>query len=92
MARLSNKESAKRYMFVLTLTRTTIHIVFRFGEYIPLQRWGEKADIANATVFLFSEAANFISGHILVIDGGECHTRTFSHPYPDSVLNPKSKL
>ncbi|KAF8530680.1 hypothetical protein JB92DRAFT_2856905 [Gautieria morchelliformis] len=64
----------------------------RRGEDIPLQRWGEKADIGNATVFLFSEAANFISGQVLVVDGGESHTRGLSLPYPDSVLNPKSRL
>ncbi|KAF8587472.1 2,4-dienoyl-CoA reductase [Ramaria rubella] len=64
----------------------------RRGEDIPLQRWGEKADIANATVFLFSEAANYISGQVLAVDGGELHTGRLNHPYPSSVLNPKPRL
>jgi Enoyl-(Acyl carrier protein) reductase len=68
------------------------HIYVRRGEKIPLQRWGEKADIANATVFLFSKAANFISGQVLAVDGGDYHTNGSSHPYPDSILNPKSRL
>lgn len=36
---------------------------------IPLQRPGTTEDIANATVFLFSEAGNYITGDILVVDG-----------------------
>lgn len=33
---------------------------------IPLQRLGHIGDIANATVFLFSEAANWVTGQVLV--------------------------
>ena len=33
---------------------------------IPLQRWGHIGDVANATVFLFSEAANWVTGQVLV--------------------------
>jgi NAD(P)-dependent dehydrogenase (short-subunit alcohol dehydrogenase family) len=36
----------------------------------PLNRWGEPADIGGAAVFLCSEAARFITGVILPIDGG----------------------
>ena len=35
-----------------------------------LRRFGTVADTANATVFLASSSANFISGHRLVVDGG----------------------
>ncbi|KAH3672817.1 hypothetical protein WICMUC_004039 [Wickerhamomyces mucosus] len=45
-----------------------------FAQKIPLQRLGTKEDIANATVFLFSEAGNYITGDIIVIDGGAWHT------------------
>ena len=33
---------------------------------IPLGRYGSISDIANASVFLFSEAANWITGQIMV--------------------------
>jgi len=37
---------------------------------IPLQRWGRVRDIADATVFLFSDAGGYVSGTTLVVDGG----------------------
>jgi NAD(P)-dependent dehydrogenase (short-subunit alcohol dehydrogenase family) len=37
---------------------------------IPLDRIGEPDDIAKATVFLASDAASFITGHSLPVDGG----------------------
>ena len=54
---------------------------------VPLGRYGSISDIANASIFLFSEAANWITGQIIVrasitsayslqkaVDGGEFHT------------------
>jgi peroxisomal 2,4-dienoyl-CoA reductase len=37
---------------------------------IPLGRMGAKRDIANAVVFLVSDAASFVTGETLVVDGG----------------------
>ena len=37
---------------------------------IPAGRWGEPSDLANAVVFLASPAADYINGHVLVVDGG----------------------
>jgi len=37
---------------------------------IPLQRFGEAADIAHATAFLCSEEANYITGQVFTVDGG----------------------
>ena len=37
---------------------------------IPLGRWGEPEEIGSAAVFLASEAARFVTGETLVIDGG----------------------
>lgn len=36
---------------------------------IPSGRWGTVRDIADATVFMFSDAANYVNGHVLVVDG-----------------------
>lgn len=37
----------------------------------PLRRFGEIADIENAAVFLCSDAASYINGAVLVVDGGQ---------------------
>lgn len=39
-------------------------------ERIPAARWGSPQDVAGAVVFLASSASNYISGHVLVVDGG----------------------
>jgi NAD(P)-dependent dehydrogenase (short-subunit alcohol dehydrogenase family) len=42
----------------------------RFVRGIPLDRIGEPEDIAKAVLFLASDAAAFITGHSLPVDGG----------------------
>jgi 2-deoxy-D-gluconate 3-dehydrogenase len=39
-------------------------------ERIPAARWGSPQDVAGAAVFLSSAASDYISGHVLVVDGG----------------------
>ncbi len=39
-------------------------------ERIPAGRWGEPGDIGGAAVFLASDAARYVQGHILAVDGG----------------------
>ena len=36
----------------------------------PAGRWGEPSEIAGAAVFLASSAADYITGHLLAVDGG----------------------
>lgn len=40
------------------------------AQHTPLGRMGEPADIANAYVWLASDAAKFVSGAVLSVDGG----------------------
>ena len=42
----------------------------RAAQVVPLTRVGEAQDIANGVVFLCSEAASYMTGQELVIDGG----------------------
>jgi gluconate 5-dehydrogenase len=35
----------------------------------PMARWGEVSELGGAAVFLASEAASFVNGHILYVDG-----------------------
>ena len=39
-------------------------------ERIPAGRWGSADDIAGTAVFLSSPAADYVNGHVLVVDGG----------------------
>jgi NAD(P)-dependent dehydrogenase (short-subunit alcohol dehydrogenase family) len=41
---------------------------------IPLGRWGKPEDVAAAAVFLCSPAASWITGTVLVVDGGQTVT------------------
>ncbi|KAH7587928.1 Peroxisomal 2,4-dienoyl-CoA reductase SPS19 [Nakaseomyces glabratus] len=62
---------------------------------IPLQRLGTTEDIAQATVYLFSPAASYVSGTIQIVDGAMWHIGThFAHElYPDLLFkDPKAKL
>jgi NAD(P)-dependent dehydrogenase (short-subunit alcohol dehydrogenase family) len=41
------------------------------ASMVPMKRLGEPSDIAGGAVFLASDAASWITGHNLVIDGGQ---------------------
>ncbi len=36
----------------------------------PMRRFGELEELVGAAVFLASDAASFVTGHLLVVDGG----------------------
>ncbi|WP_458110017.1 SDR family oxidoreductase [Bacillus zhangzhouensis] len=39
-------------------------------ERIPAGRWGNPEDFKGAAIFLASDAANYVNGHLLAVDGG----------------------
>jgi 2-deoxy-D-gluconate 3-dehydrogenase len=39
---------------------------------IPVGRWGEPSDLEGAIVFLASPASDYMSGHVMTVDGGWC--------------------
>ena len=36
----------------------------------PMRRFGQPEEVAGAAVFLASDAASFVTGHLLAVDGG----------------------
>jgi NAD(P)-dependent dehydrogenase (short-subunit alcohol dehydrogenase family) len=42
-----------------------------FLKRIPLGRFGSDHDLKGAAVFLASDASDFVTGHVLVVDGGQ---------------------
>lgn len=42
----------------------------KIKEHVPADRWGERQDLMGATVFLASQASNYVNGTVLVVDGG----------------------
>jgi 3-oxoacyl-[acyl-carrier protein] reductase len=42
----------------------------KLNDNIPLGRWGAIEDVAYSTAFLASDEAAYITGHVLVVDGG----------------------
>ncbi len=45
---------------------------------VPAQRWGEPEDVAGSVCFLASDAASYINGHTIPVDGGAANVIAFS--------------
>ena len=60
--------------FFPTDATAALHDDQKFNEWIagraPLGRWGEPSELAGPAVFLASDAAAYITGHVLTVDGG----------------------
>jgi len=58
--------------FVITDMTGVLPDVMKKGilERVPMKRMGDPADIANAVAFLASDAAGYITGVVLPVDGG----------------------
>jgi len=48
----------------------TAQVIPQMASTIPLKRLAEEAEVSAAIVFLLSDAASFITGHTIKIDGG----------------------
>jgi NAD(P)-dependent dehydrogenase (short-subunit alcohol dehydrogenase family) len=42
----------------------------KWGKELILERWGRPEDVANAALFLASDASDFVTGSVLTVDGG----------------------
>lgn len=51
-------------------TRADADVNATYLKRVPLGRWGEPEEIAGAFVFLASAEADYVTGHMLPIDGG----------------------
>jgi 3-oxoacyl-[acyl-carrier protein] reductase len=45
-------------------------VIEEIKKQVPLGRMGQPQDVADAVLFLASDAAGFITGHVLTVDGG----------------------
>ncbi|KAF2236219.1 oxidoreductase [Viridothelium virens] len=63
------------------------------SKRIPLGRYGSLKDMGNAVIYLFSEAGDYVTGSVLVVDGAAWRTGGGAvgggFEYPETVLSDK---
>jgi len=52
-----------------------------YSKITPLQRMGAVSEIADATIYLFSEAGRYVNGATLVVDGGRWRNSNMLAPW-----------
>jgi citronellol/citronellal dehydrogenase len=57
-------------------------VILQFPPHIPLQRYGNVAEMSGAIVYLLSPAAAYITGSVIRVDGGGPNHRPCFNPLP----------
>ncbi|WXG41552.1 MAG: SDR family NAD(P)-dependent oxidoreductase [Candidatus Freyarchaeum deiterrae] len=63
------------------MTKKMAEILSSLGNDIPAKRWGTVEDIASMTAYLASPEASYVTGQVIIVDGG------FSLVSPSSMLS-----